>query len=91
MPIQPHSKPKIWGKSVKNLTISYRCKIYRFDKSTCENSNLSVKVKFPEVKFGLSEKQTKFEKIFLMVLTNPRSDLKNPNHFNFSSFFGDFF
>ena len=24
----------------------------------------------PEVKFGLSEKHTKFEKIFLMVLTN---------------------
>ena len=44
---------KYGGKSVKNLTISYRCKIYRFDKSTCENSNLSVKVKFHEVRCWL--------------------------------------
>ena len=25
-----------------------------------------------------------------MKLVHPRSDLKNPNYFNFSSFFGDF-
>ena len=33
------------------------------------------------VKFGLSEKQTKYEKIFLMVLTNPADLLsKRRNH-----------